>query len=94
MLWLEAMSLVETQFGSARVLRHSGQQNEINRLIDLNFLEERRLEVGMQMMNYKQKAKEHHDKRVYPRSFSVGDLVLRKIAATGKKPKEGKLGPN
>lgn len=35
------------------------------------------------MINYKQKANEHHDKWVNPRSFSVGDVVLRKISATG-----------
>lgn len=48
-------------------------------MIDLDILDERRLQAKLRMVNYKHKAKEHHDKRVNPRSFYAGDLVLRKI---------------
>jgi hypothetical protein len=90
----EAMVPVETNIPSARVMHYDARQNEQNRLNDLDLLEERRLQAGLQMAYYKQKTKEHHDRRVNPRSFQVGDLVLRKIEATGKKRPFGKLGPN
>ena len=33
-------------------------------------------------------------KKIKPRVFRVGDLVLRKVVANTRKPNEGKLGPN
>ena len=33
-------------------------------------------------------------KKVNPREFKVGDLVLRKVVGNKKDPREGKLGPN
>lgn len=46
------------------------------------------------MINYKQLAKSHHDKRVKTRTFAVGDLVLRKIEVTGRNSTRNKLSPN
>jgi hypothetical protein len=83
-----ALAPVEMMVPSARVSHFDAEQNEANRLLDLDHLEGRRIEAGLHMANYKKKAKEHHDKRVNPRSFSVGDLVLRKAKAAGHKPRK------
>jgi hypothetical protein len=85
---------IETNIPSARVIHYHAQENENRRLNDLDLLEERRLQAGLQMTYYKQKTKEYHDKKVNPRSFQVGDLVLRKISSTNHPRPDGKLGPN
>ena len=61
---------------------------------DLDDLEEKRIRAQAKMVNYKQKAKQHHDKRVNKRSFAVGDWVLRNVAVQAKKPGFNKLSPN
>lgn len=45
------------------------------------------------MIIYKKRAKLHHDQRVNPRTFLVGDLFMRGIEAMGHKTTKGKLGP-
>ena len=48
----------------------------------------------MRFAAYKQQVKKCFDKKVRPRSFQVGDLVLREVSLATRNPKEGKLGPN
>jgi hypothetical protein len=36
----------------------------------------------------------YFDRKVKPRSFKIGDLVLRKVTLAAKDPVEGKLAPN
>ena len=90
----EAMTPVEMMLPSHRVTQYSEQGNLFGRASDLDLLEERRLEARMRMVNYKQKAKSHHDKRVCGRSFAIGDWVLRKVEATGRRADRGKLSAN
>ena len=35
-----------------------------------------------------------YNRRVQPRDFKIGDLVLRKVVGSQKDPTKGKLGPN
>lgn len=79
------MAPIEMALPSHRVTHYSEQDNALARVVDLNLVEERMMEVKMRMTNYKQRAKAHHDKRVCDRSFKVADWVLRKIEATGQR---------
>ena len=38
--------------------------------------------------------KRGYDKNIKPRSFQVGDLVLRKVVSNTRNANDGKLGPN
>jgi hypothetical protein len=49
------------------------------RLEDIDVLEEERLNAVIQSARYQQTLRRYHDKAVRQRSFSVGDLVLRRI---------------
>ena len=43
---------------------------------------------------YQQKLKQDYDAKVKSRPLAPGDLVLRKVLGTARKPAWGKLGPN
>jgi hypothetical protein len=52
---------------------------EATRLEDIDVLKEERLNAVIQSARYQQTLRRYHDKAVRQRSFSVGDLVLRRI---------------
>ena len=51
----------------------------IPRLEDIDVLEEERLNAVIQSARYQQTLRRYHDKAVRQRSFSIGDLILRRI---------------
>ena len=55
-------------------------------------IEEKRDEAVTRVLAYRQRAARYFNKRVKPRGFAVGDLVLRNATAAGHTP--GKLDPN
>ena len=54
----------------------------------------RREKAAIQLAVYQQQLARAYNKKVNPRDFQVGDLVLRKVVGNKKDPREGKLGPN
>jgi hypothetical protein len=62
--------------------------------MDLNLVEERRDMAIIKLASYQHQMKRGYDKNIRPRSFQVGDLVLRKVVANTRNPNDGKLGPN
>ena len=70
------------------------KMNECNLRKDLNLLEERRDMATIRLASYQQEMKRGYDKNIRPKSFQVGDLVLRKVVTNTKNPNDGKLGPN
>ncbi|GLU06784.1 hypothetical protein SLE2022_237810 [Rubroshorea leprosula] len=61
---------------------------------NLDLLAEVREEARLRTLVYKQKLANFYNKRVRPRTFKVGDLVLRKAGLTGFETRFGKLAPN
>ncbi|GKV26785.1 hypothetical protein SLEP1_g36020 [Rubroshorea leprosula] len=61
---------------------------------NLDLLAEVREEARLRTLVYKQKLANFYNKRVRPRTFKVGDLVLRKADLTGFETRFGKLAPN
>ncbi|XP_022869299.1 uncharacterized protein LOC111388744 [Olea europaea var. sylvestris] len=68
------------------------QPNDTATKGELDLLEEVREKVAIKMMAYKQRAAGYFNRRVKPRIFQPGDLVLRDAAAVGHPL--AKLGPN
>lgn len=58
----------------------------------LDMIEERRERAAVRIQNYQQAAARYYDSNVRGRSFSVGDLVLRKVFDGTKEKGAGKLG--
>ncbi|GKV19688.1 hypothetical protein SLEP1_g29914 [Rubroshorea leprosula] len=92
--WVEARPLssltskkVEDFVFSSIICRY-GISNQI--VTDNGTQEEARLRT----LVYKQKIANFYNKRVRPRTFKVGDLVLKKAGLTGFETRFGKLAPN
>ncbi|GKV49801.1 hypothetical protein SLEP1_g56532 [Rubroshorea leprosula] len=61
---------------------------------NLDLLNEAREEARLRTLVYKQKIANFYNKRVRPRTFKVGEFVLRKTGLTGFETRFGKLAPN
>ena len=59
--------------------------------MDLDLLEERRLQAALRVAAYQQRMRQYHNSRVRPKDFAVGELVLKRV---NQSTKDGKLGPN
>ena len=61
---------------------------------DLDLAEEKREATLIRVAAYQQQLSNSYNKKVHPREFKVGDLVLRQVTGNTQVPGEGKLGPN
>uniref|UniRef100_A0A2N9GLJ3 Uncharacterized protein n=1 Tax=Fagus sylvatica TaxID=28930 RepID=A0A2N9GLJ3_FAGSY len=91
---VEAVIPLEIEMPTIRTTEFDVQTNEDNLCKDLDLVEERRDLAMVRLAAYQQRIKREHNKNVKPRTFQIGDLVLRKVMANTRKPNEGKLGPN
>ncbi|XP_019194065.1 PREDICTED: uncharacterized protein LOC109188017 [Ipomoea nil] len=83
----EAKVPIEVVEPTHRVCTYSDTENEESLRIEKNFLEERREDASARMVEYQQAVKRYRDRRIRPRTFQVGDLVLRDRQAS--QPAEG-----
>lgn len=73
----EAVASVEIGMTTHRVHYFNQQENDEALEEHLKILEEKRGEAEIQNILHKRKAKHYFNKYVKPRSFKVGDLVLK-----------------
>ncbi|GKU96129.1 hypothetical protein SLEP1_g9399 [Rubroshorea leprosula] len=90
----EAIILIEIGVPSFRVTHFDEGRNGQLLRENLDLLDDVREEARLQTLVYKQKIANFYNKRVRPRTFKVGDLVLRKAGLTGFETRFGKLAPN
>ncbi|GKV01717.1 hypothetical protein SLEP1_g14258 [Rubroshorea leprosula] len=93
---MEAVLPVELEIPSMRILSESGIDEEdlIQKRIDyLNLLDEKRLAALCHGQCYQRRMAAAYNKKVKPRIFHQGDLILRKIMPNERDPK-GKFAPN
>ena len=90
----EAVAPVEVGIKSPRVELASEEQNDEALRLNLELLDERREQVQQRTEEYQRKTARYYNKRVKPRSYVPGDLVLKKLLPARKNPAHGKLGPN
>jgi hypothetical protein len=78
----EAVLPIEIEYNSPRVAEYDEETSRKSLEDDVDALDEVRDEVLSRVTTYQQKLKNYHSRRLRPRSFEVGDLVLdsRKIA--------------
>ena len=68
--------------------------NNLNTQIYLDLLEERRERASIDLEAQKQRAVGYHNRRIRPRQFKVGDLVLKRADIGKDSSGTGKLGSN
>ena len=89
-------TVIPLEFGlpTTRTTEFDVEENESSLRMDLNLVEERRDMATIKLASYQHQMKRGYDKNIRPKSFQVGDLVLRKVVANTRNPNDGKLGPN
>ncbi|KAL2248312.1 UNVERIFIED_CONTAM: Retrovirus-related Pol polyprotein from transposon [Sesamum indicum] len=75
----EALIPVEIGEKSHRVTMYNPATNHEDRLLDLEVIEEKREVAYAKMLNHKALMMKSYNKRLRPRQFQVGDLVLKKV---------------
>ena len=90
----EAIIPLETGFPTLKTSSFCLSSN--NELLEKSsdLIEEKRERAMVQLAYYQYKLKQGYDAKVKLRLLVPGDLVLRKVLGTTKKPSMGKLGPN
>jgi transposase InsO family protein len=74
---VEAILPTDLEYGSPRTKAYDDQSNQTSREDSLDQLEEARDVALLHSARYQQSLRLYHARRVQPRDFQVGDLVLR-----------------
>ncbi|XP_075645611.1 uncharacterized protein LOC142616697 [Castanea sativa] len=84
----------EVQMANHRVMKYQEKENEEQLRLNLNLVDEVRMDAGQMTTRYKNLMARQHDAMVKPRRFNIGDLVLKRVSLATRNPVHGKLGPN
>ena len=85
---------IESGFPTLTTDQFNVKENNRLLLASLNLVKERREMAAMKMAHYQQRLKNGYDNRVKLRPLASGDLILKKVVGTAKKPTWGRLSPN
>ena len=75
----EAVLPTDLDYGAPRIQAYNKQGNEVTLEDAVDQLDEARDVALLHSARYQQTLRRYHDRRVRPRAFSVGDLVIRII---------------
>ena len=90
----EAVAPVEVGLKSPRIELATVEHNDEALRLNLDLLDEKREQVLRRTEDYQRKTARYYNQKVKPRSYTSGDLVLKKLMPARKNPSHGKLGPN
>ena len=90
----QAVAPVEVGLKSPGVEFANTEHHEEILRLNLDLLEEKSECALKRAEDYHRKTGKYYDRRVRPRSFRPGDLVLKKLLPARKDATHGKLGPN
>ena len=85
---------VEIGLASPRALNYRATANSSQLSVSLDLLEELREKAQVRQAAYQHRVSRFFNSRVSPRSFAVGDWVLRKVLPNMKNPSDGVFGAN
>ncbi|XP_074337081.1 uncharacterized protein LOC141674259 [Apium graveolens] len=89
----EAVIPVEISHSSPKIQAFNAEENEEGQRLALDSIDEVRDEAHSKIVEYQKKASFYYNLTVKERFFNQGDLVLRKVEASGVGQK-GKFAPN
>ncbi|KAL0360980.1 UNVERIFIED_CONTAM: hypothetical protein Sradi_3782500 [Sesamum radiatum] len=75
----EALIPAEVVEQTIQVIRYKESNNQKERRLDLNLLNEKRFATKIRLENYKRKMIRRYNSLVKERPLQIGDLVLRKV---------------
>ena len=79
---------------SHRVKEYQAKENEAQLHLNLDLIDEVRMDAEQRIARYKNLMARQYDAMVKPRHFNIGDLVLKRVTLATRNPTYGKLGPN
>lgn len=90
----EAVIPAEVHMANHRVTAYRDKDNEEQLRLNLDLIDEVRMDAEQRMARYKNLMARQYDAMVKPRRFSIRDLVLKRVSLAIKNPAYGKLEPN
>ncbi|XP_075645277.1 uncharacterized protein LOC142616282 [Castanea sativa] len=90
----EAVIPAEVHIANHRVMKYQEKENEEQLRLDLDLIDELRIDAEQRTARYKNLMTRQYDAMVKPKHFNIGDLVLTRVSLATKNPAHGKLGPN
>ena len=90
----EAVILAEVHMANHRVMKYQDEENEEKLHLNLNLIDEVKMDAEQRTARYKNLMARQYDAMVKPRRFNIGDLILKRVSLATKNLAHGKLGPN
>ena len=90
----EVVIPAEVHMANHRVMRYQDEENKEQLHLNLDLIDEERMDAKHRIARYKNLMARQHDAMVKPRCFNIGDLILKRVSLATKNPAHGKLGPN
>ena len=90
----EVVILVEVHMVNHRVMKYQDEDNEEQLLLNLNLVDEVRMNAEQRTVRYKNLMARQYDAMVKPRRFNIRDVVLKMVSLTTRNPTHRKLERN
>ena len=69
-----------------KVMKYQDKENEENFCLNLNLIDEVRMDAKQRISRYKNLMARQYDAMMKPRRFNIGDLVLKRVSLATKNP--------
>ena len=90
----EVVIPAEVHMANHRVVKYRDEDNEEQLRLNLDLIDEVRMNAEQRIARYKNLMARQYDAMVKPRRFNIGDLVLKRVSLATRNPAHGKLGPS
>ena len=88
-------AIIPTEIGMPTIRKNTPKQENVELMIkDLDTIDELRESTTIHIASYQRQLERSYNKRVKPRAFQPGDLVLRKVFENTADPTARKFQPN
>ena len=90
----EAVIPAEVHMTNHRVMKYQDEENKEQLCLNLDLINEVRMDAKQRTIRYKNLMVKHYDNMVKPRRFNIEDLILKRVSLATRNLAHGKLGPN
>ena len=90
----ELVTPAEVHMANHKVMKYQDEKNEEQLRLNLDLIDEVRMDAKQRTARYKNLMARQHDVMVKLMRFNIGDLVLKRVSFVTKNPAHEKLGPN
>ena len=88
----ESVISAEVHMASHRVKEYQAKENKVQFRLNLDLIDEVRMDVEQRIARYKNLMARQYDTMVKPRRFNIGDLILKRVTLATRNPAYGNWG--